>query len=126
MRPEFQHAFERAEDSYQSAEILYSHQRYAGAINRSYYAMFYLVEALVHERKNKHVKTHSGLKKVFNEELKSGEISKDLFKLFKDVFDNRLTADYDLDSEISEENAKNALRDCKLFFDALRKFMDKE
>ena len=125
MKPVFESSFAKAKDSFESAEVLFAHHHYAGAVNRCYYAMFYVVSALVHEKLNKHIKTHSGLLKSFNDEfVNKGKIPKALFISFKKGYEKRQVADYDIDSAIDEVTAKPILEETRLFLDSMREIIN--
>ncbi|MEO8150818.1 MAG: HEPN domain-containing protein [Bacteroidia bacterium] len=127
MKPVLAYAFAKADDSYESAEILFSHQHYAGSVNRCYYAMYYIVSTLVDERKNKHVKTHSGLIRVFSDEfIKNGELAQNLITIFKKIFEKRQLADYDFNFNISEEETKEILEETRIFLETIRQILSEQ
>ncbi len=105
-----------AKDSIESAEVLLNNSLTKGSINRSYYVLFYCAQALVLSE-NTFAKTHSGLKSKFNELfVKTGKFEIEKAKLYDRIFQERLAADYDVDAEISNEEAKEALDFAKSFF----------
>ena len=80
------------------------------AINRCYHAYFYLIRSLLLE-KNIHSKTHSGLISEFGKIfIKTGIIPKEFSNNLAFLFDQRQTADYDLDEEIDNEEVDKALQ----------------
>ena len=80
------------------------------AMNRCYYAYFYLIRSLLLE-KNIHSKTHSGLIGEFGRIfIKTGIIPREFSNNLAFLFDQRQTADYDLDEEIDKEETDKALQ----------------
>ncbi len=59
---------EQADESLDSAQILFEHRKYRPSVSRSYYAMFYAVQALL-IRKKITTSKHSGAIAVFNREF---------------------------------------------------------
>jgi uncharacterized protein (UPF0332 family) len=57
---------EKAEDTLSDAVFNFESTRYEAAINRSYYAVFYCISALL-EAKQANTKTHQGAHNKFNE-----------------------------------------------------------
>ena len=66
---------EQAEESLQSAKLLFENEKYRPAVNRSYYTMFYSVLALI-VTKNNSVSKHSGVISIFDRDyVKKGVFS---------------------------------------------------
>ena len=125
MKPEFETAYNKAVDSFESAELLFSHQRFTAMINRCYYALYYIVSTMVDERKNQHVKTHSGLIKIFSEEfIKNKKLPDSLLLILITAFEKRQFADYDFESCFSEEEAMELLLKTKYFLDIIKSFLE--
>lgn len=71
---------EQAEESLQSAGLLFDNERYRPAVNRAYYAMFYAVLALL-VTKNNSISKHAGVISLFDREyVKTGIFDKSLSK----------------------------------------------
>ena len=65
------------------------------SINRLYYACYYAVTALLINHKIT-VQTHAGVRQKFGLHfIKEGLIDKNLGKFFSNIFDKRITGDYD-------------------------------
>jgi uncharacterized protein (UPF0332 family) len=56
---------EQADESLDSAQILFEHEKYRPSVSRAYYAMFYAVQALL-IRKKVITSKHSGVIASFN------------------------------------------------------------
>jgi len=79
----------------QEVDILIENQLWSTAINRLYYACYYAVIALL-LKNNLNPQTHAGVRQMFGLHfIKTGIISSDLGKFYSDIFDKRLTGDYD-------------------------------
>jgi hypothetical protein len=63
-----EYRLEQADESLESARILWEHKKYRPSVSRSYYAMFYAVQALL-TRKELITSKHSGAIAVFNREF---------------------------------------------------------
>ncbi len=85
----------RADETLREIDILIENQLWNTAINRLYYACFYAVSALLLSNKiNAH--THTGTRQMFGLHfIKSGVIDKELGRYYSNIFDKRLTGDYD-------------------------------
>lgn len=72
-----------------------SHGYYHTAINRTYYACFYAISALLLKNGIK-AQTHSGIRQMFGLHfIQTGLISRELGRSFSELFDYRHTSDYD-------------------------------
>lgn len=85
----------RSLDTYDDAIILADKEKWNSTINRLYYAAYYAVMALLLSQDLKPT-THNGAKSAFSENfIKSGLISKDLGKIYSQLFTWRQKGDYD-------------------------------
>jgi uncharacterized protein (UPF0332 family) len=83
-----------AKDALDAAQILAKEGHWNSVINRLYYACFYAVSALLYAR-DLHTHTHSGVKHQFTLNfIKPGLIDKKETRIYLDLFDYRLEADY--------------------------------
>ena len=91
----FKYRLKQAEESLKDAEILFnSGGSFRSIINRSYYAMFYGVLALI-SRKGISRSKHSGVLSVFDREyVKTKIFPKEMSKLFHEAFNLRQESDY--------------------------------
>ncbi len=107
-----QYRMEQARETLQEASILLNASALRGTINRSYYAMFYALLALL-ATKQLGTSKHSGALALFDREfVKSGIFSKELSRSLRRAFNLRQTHDYgemiELDRQIEEETLINA------------------
>lgn len=84
----------RAREALEEANLLLDAGHFATAVNRIYYACFYAVSALLLSEGQTSTK-HSGVRALFDRHwVKSGRISKELGRFYRDVFDRRQESDY--------------------------------
>jgi uncharacterized protein (UPF0332 family) len=119
-RPEYA---AKAEDFYEDAEYLFKGSRFGAVVNRSYYAMFTMVQALL-LTENIFAKTHQGAMSKFHELfIKTNKLPVDLGKMLNETFEKRQFGDYDVDANISEEEAKKVLEDARTFMDKVNIYL---
>lgn len=85
----------RAKDTLDDARILAEKSKWNSTINRLYYSAYYAVTALL-LKLDLSTTTHNGVKSNFSEHfIKTGLISKDLGKIYSQLFTWRQKGDYD-------------------------------
>jgi uncharacterized protein (UPF0332 family) len=106
---------EQADESLQAASILMEKKLLRPAINRSYYAMYYAVLALLAIEK-KETSKHSGVISLFDKEfVKKGTFPKELSRWLHTAFDLRQRSDYGADQTVFGSDAQKALDNAKIF-----------
>jgi uncharacterized protein (UPF0332 family) len=116
---------EQAEESLESAQLLLDNGKPRSSVNRSYYAMFYAVLALLAARGSETSK-HSGVIALFDQEyVKTGIFDKDLSRWLHDAFDFRQRADYREMFHISHDQAKLVIEHAASFLSAVRSHLTK-
>ncbi len=99
------------------ANILFENKAFRGSVNRSYYAMFYSLLALL-STKSLSTSKHSGAINLFDKEfVKTGMFSKHMSEILRKGFANRQTGDYDEMIEINEEVSQQMLINASNFVD---------
>lgn len=84
----------RAKETYLDAQILAKKERWNSAINRLYYAAFYIVTALLLSKELKPT-THAGTKLNFSKHfIKTGIIPEQFGKIYSQLFTWRHKGDY--------------------------------
>jgi len=116
-------ALEKAEDALENAEYNLKGGFVSATANRAYYGCYYCMIALLYS-KNVHAKTHQGAHAKFSELfVKTGifpiEISNDISV----IFDFRQEADYDLDTDISHEEAKDLIKRASSFYQLTKAYL---
>lgn len=106
---------EQAEESIDAARVLIDQGLTRPSVNRSYYAMFYAVLALLSTRKQETSK-HSGAISLFDKEfVKPGMFTKDFSRWIHDAFDLRQRADYSIQVQVNKEDAEQILDNASAF-----------
>lgn len=84
----------RANEALEDARILAREKRWNACVNRLYYACFYAVSALLLCDGLSSSK-HSGIRGLFNKQyVKTGQIPKDIARIYNDLFERRQEVDY--------------------------------
>ena len=101
-----------------SAELLLDNGDYESSVSRSYYAMFYCVQALL-LTKGLTVSSHAGLNTVFSEQfVKTGLLPKHMSRELNRAFEKRQLGDYESVFVLSEDEAREILEKAREFTDA--------
>lgn len=108
---------EKAEDDLETAELTFQNDKFSQSINRSYYAMFHAVRALLALDKFDS-KKHTGVISFFNQHyIKPGKIETEYSGMLTAAFKIRSKSDYNdffiaarEDAHIQLENAKKFLK----------------
>jgi len=116
---------EQAEESLESAQLLLDNGKPRSSVNRSYYAMFYAVLALLAAKESSTSK-HSGVIAQFDQEyVKTGTFDKNLSRWLHEAFDFRQRADYREMFQISFDQAKLVTEHAGSFLSAVRSHITK-
>ncbi len=109
-----EHRISRAKSSIKEVELLVENELFNAAISRLYYACYYAVIALLISKEIK-AQTHAGVRQMFGLHfIKTGLLDKSHGNLFSEVFDMRLTGDYDDFIECSKEEVIELLEPAKI------------
>lgn len=85
---------ERAKETLEDARILAEKQRWNSAINRLYYAAYYVITALLLNEDHKST-THNGVKTKFSEHfIKTGIFPSEFGRIYSQLFTWRQKGDY--------------------------------
>jgi uncharacterized protein (UPF0332 family) len=107
MNEDIKQALDKAADALEDARVLVQNKRYGGAVNRAYYAYFWLVQGLLLEE-DVATKTHNGAQRKFAElYIKTRLIPQTFYEHFVELFQERTAADYESKSDFSEEDLKH-------------------
>lgn len=117
---------EQADESLYSALILFEHKKYRPSVSRSYYAMFYSVQALL-IRKKFITSKHSGAISIFNREfVKKNIFDREFSQWLQEAFDLRQRADYREMFTVSSKRAKTVLENARLFVEEIKKRLSED
>jgi hypothetical protein len=115
-----EYRLEQAEESLDSAQLLLDHKKYRPSVSRSYYAMFYAVQALL-IRKKIITSKHSGAISLFNREFVKNDIfDREFSRWLQEAFDLRQRADYREMFTVTGERAKSILDNARIFVMEIR------
>jgi len=85
----------RTDETLREAELMYNEGHYNGAVNRLYYACYYISMALLLKKDIK-AQTHSGVKTMISlHYISKGIIPKEIGKYLLLLFERRQSGDYD-------------------------------
>ena len=113
----------KAERYLKSARILLEDGDYESSVSRSYYAMFYSVQAIL-LTKNLSFSSHKGVISAFGEHfVKTGIFQKEMGKELNKAFEKRQIGDYEYTFVISKKEAKEILENGEKFVSNLSKYL---
>ena len=116
---------EKAVELMRAAEILFENGSFRASVNRSYYAMFYMVLALL-TIESKETSKHSGAISLFDKILvKRGLFSVDLSRWLHYAFLKRMDADYNPIHSVSLEEASEILNHAQEFIIKVKDYLQK-
>ncbi len=113
----------KAERALISAELLLKENDYEGSSSRSYYAMFYLAEALLLEKGLK-FSSHKSVISLFGEHfVKTGIFKSDYGKNLSKAFEKRIMSDYSYTFHTDQGTAENLLTTAKDFVKTIAEYL---
>lgn len=115
---------EKAKLYLKTAEVAIQIGDYDSSVSRSYYAMFYMVRALL-EKQGVRVKTHKGAISKFHEIfVKSGIFPQEFSQILRKAHRFREIGDYGRHvRNVSKETAEKMLENAKKFVEEVEKYM---
>lgn len=114
----------KAKEDLQAAKITYEHNKLAQSVNRSYYAIFHAVRALL-AFDLFDAKRHSTVIGYFNQQyIASGKIDKEYYKMLARAFDQRMKSDYHDFYIVSKEEAQRQLDNARQFIDSMETYIN--
>jgi uncharacterized protein (UPF0332 family) len=117
---------EKAIDDLETSEIMFQNNKFSQSVNRSYYAMFHAVRALLALRRFDS-KKHSGIISYFNQHyVKTGEIEKEYSKFLTAAFKLRTDSDYNDFYIVSKEDAMTQLENAKKFTQRIKQYIEEK
>ncbi len=115
---------EKAKEKLEVAKDLLEEKHYSDAVSRAYYSMFFAARALL-SMKDMYPKTHRGvISKVAEEFVKDKKLSQDVFRDFAATQEEREKADYGIISDISKDDAKDAVMAAERFIGAAKELLE--
>jgi uncharacterized protein (UPF0332 family) len=118
--------FENAGRCLKSAHVLLGENDYKSAANRSYYAIFYAIRAVL-ALDGKDYKKHSAVIAHFRKEyIKTGHFQTEFSAVISELFEVRTDSDYDDFFVISKEEVIDQIRNAERFLEAVGVFLIKQ
>lgn len=116
----------KARDKICSARIMLENGRFDDSVSRSYYAVFHAISAALYSKELSY-STHSQVIGAFNREfVKNGIFPRSFTKMIKRMFNERQTGDYDFDSWIDEQTARESLKNAESIITEIERYLFKE
>lgn len=113
----------KAKEDLDTAEIMLANQKPAQSVNRSYYAIFHAVRALL-AFDLFDSKRHSSIIGFFNQEyIATGKISVEYYRMLAGAFDKRMKSDYNDFYIVSVEEAKKQLGNARSFINLIESYI---
>lgn len=114
---------EQAKQCLSSSRLLYEAGDYKGSANRSYYAVFHSMRAVLALEKTDFSK-HSAVISYFRKEyIKTGVFDKSLSKTISEVFMIRTSSDYDDFYIVPKKNIYEQLENVEEFYKEIEKYV---
>ena len=118
----FEHALEALSD----AKILLEKESYKGAANRSYYAAFHGMRAVL-AFDEIDMKRHSGIISSFQRlYIKTGIFPREISNMITTLFDVRSDSDYDDYYVVSKEKVTSQVENAEYFLGVIKSFIEKK
>lgn len=110
----------------QSARVLLQEGDYESSVSRTYYAMFYSVQALL-LTKNLSFTSHKGVISAFGEHfIKTGLLPTEMGRELNRAFEKRQLGDYEYTVVISRKEAKELLESGEEFVSRIVQYLEKD
>lgn len=114
----------KARNKLETAMLLYRGGRYDDYVSRSYYAVFHALNAVLITR-GFTFSSHAQTIGVFNREfVKSGVFPKEYSQIVQSLFEDRQTGDYDFDSVIDEQTARESIENAEKIISGIEKYLN--
>lgn len=94
------------------------------AVSRAYYAVFHAMNAALISR-GLSFSSHAQTIGVFNREfVKSGVFPKEYSQIIQDLFEDRQAGDYDVDTIIDEQTARESIDKAEIIISGIERYLD--
>jgi uncharacterized protein (UPF0332 family) len=123
MKDSTQQLMLNAEETLNAAEILFREEYLRDAVNRAYYAIFYVAEALLNEkdlRYAKHGTVHGAFAQHF---IKTKIFDEKHHRLLTGAFRRRMLGDYDEAVQFQSEEVKETITEAWDFLQAAKDYL---
>ena len=126
MNPEVIKYLQKASDCLSDAAYLLDGSRLEASCNRSYYAIFDAIQAIL-VSENITTKTHQGTHNKFRELfIKTKILPSELNEILSESFNSRQGSDYENDFEISVDDTTRILKEANWFVEVISEYLRKD
>jgi len=116
---------ERANEAIREVPYLVTQGFYRTAVNRLYYSCYYMVSALLLQ-KGYNARTHNGIIALFSMNfVKTGIVSDEDGKLYRSLYELRLTGDYNEVKFIDKDDVVTRLQPAENFIKSIEQLIRK-
>jgi len=123
MKDATQQLLPHAEETLNAAQVLFNEDYLRDAVNRAYFAVFYIAEALLNE-KDLHFKKHGAVHGFFAQHyIKTGLFDVKYHKLLLKAFGRRMLGDYDEAVKFKSEEVKETITEAWDFLQAAKRYL---
>ena len=117
--------FHKALDAIEVTEGILEMDKPEMAAGRAYYAMFYVAEALLYER-GLEFNTHGQVIAAYGKEFaKTKELDQKFHRWLRAGFDARISGDYDIDTNITNQFVANMINQAREFLETAQEYLKK-
>ena len=123
MKESTQQLMLNAEETLSAAEVLFKEDYLRDSVNRAYYAIFYIAEALLNEkdlRFSKHGTVHGAFAQHY---IKTKLFDEKYHKLLTGAFRRRMLGDYDEVTRFNPEEVRQILDQASEFLDTAKTYL---
>ena len=125
MNEEIEALLKKALDSIKGARLLFDDELYGFAVSRAYYAMFYLVSAVL-LTKDMNFSKHQAVVAAFGQHfVKTGIFKHKFHQYLVEAFEQRQIGDCEPMEEITKETAQKSIDRAEEFLVAVRVYLEK-
>ncbi len=125
MNEEMKALLKKAQDSIKGARILFDDELYGFSASRTYYAMFYLVSAIL-LTKEMNFSKHQAVVASFGQHFVKTKIFEQKFHQYLvEAFEQRQIGDYEPLEEITKETAQKSIDHALEFLKAVKDYLSK-
>lgn len=119
------HRLGKAKQDLETAKINFNHDMLAQSVNRSYYAAFHALRALL-AYDTFDSKRHSSILGYFNKNyIANGKVEQEYYKIIASAFDIRTKSDYQDFYIVAKDDAKEQLVNVEKFIKMIEKYIDR-
>lgn len=116
----------KAEEVYTAASILYEAGQWNSAVNRLYYACFYVASALLLKR-GVGAKSHGGVIAKFSEcVVRTGEITADEYRVYSKLLNWRTKGDYNDMFDFTKEDVDSIMQPTRHFINKVKELLNNQ